>query len=102
MKKATLIYGRLLEIIFKVDHIDSEDNGKQYLNLGDLVTDKRLGEKFEVIQIIWSEVADPDAVQSKDWNSLFDAIQRDISQLFNDYKFKRLIKHIEEQHYDSK
>ena len=60
VKKATLIYGRVLEIIFKIDHIDSEDNGKQYLNLADLVTDKRLSEKFDVIKIIWSEVADPD------------------------------------------
>lgn len=60
VKKATLIYGRILEIIFKIDHIDSEDNGKQYLNLADLVTDKRLSEKFDVIKIIWSEVADPD------------------------------------------
>lgn len=100
VKKTTLLYGRLLEIIFKVDHVDSEDTGKQYLNLGDLVTDKRLSEKFEVIQVIWSEVADPDQMQ-KDWNSLLDAIQRDITQLFNDYKFKRLIKHIEQQYQDS-
>jgi len=32
-RKSTLIYGRLLDIVFKVDHIDSEDDGKQYLNI---------------------------------------------------------------------
>ena len=29
-----------------------------------------------------------------------DAIQKDINQLFNDYKFKRLVKHIEEMYED--
>lgn len=50
-----MIYGRLLDIVFKLDHIDAEDTGKQYLNLQDLVIDKRLNEKFEVIKIIWDE-----------------------------------------------
>jgi hypothetical protein len=45
--------------------------------------------------MIWSDVADPVKIQGKDWNSLLDAIQRDITQVLNDYKFKRLIKHIE-------
>lgn len=39
-------------------------------------------------------MADPDQVEGKDWNSVLDAVQRDITQLFNDYKFKRLITHI--------
>ena len=60
----------------------------------DLVTDKRFSEKYDVIKIIWSDVADPEQIQTKDWNSLLDAIQRDITQLFNDYKFKRLITYI--------
>lgn len=92
IKKATLVYGRLLDIVFKLDHIDSEDTGKEYLNLADLVTDKRLMEKYEKIRAIWSENFDP---TSTDWNSLLDAVQRDITQLSNDYKFKRLIKTIE-------
>jgi len=33
VKKATLVYGRLLDIVFKLDHIDCEDTGKEYLNL---------------------------------------------------------------------
>ena len=48
--------------------------------------------------MIWSDVADPVKIQGKDWNSLLDAIQRDITQVLNDYKFKRLIKHIEQSY----
>jgi hypothetical protein len=61
----------------------------------DLVIDKRLTEKYDVISIIWSDVADPMTILQKDWNSVLDAIQRDITQLHNDYKFKRLLKQIE-------
>lgn len=95
-KKATLIYGRLLDIVFKIDHIDGEDTGNEFLNMKDLVLDKRLNEKYDVIKIIWSDnVSDPEAIQSKDWSSLLDAVGKDITQLTNDYKFKRLIKNIE-------
>jgi len=55
IKKATLVYGRLIDIVFKLDHVDADDTGKEYLNLGDLVTDKRFSEKFETIRIIWSD-----------------------------------------------
>ena len=41
-------------------------------------------------------------ILQKDWSSVLDAIQRDITQLFNDYKFKRLIKHIEGGYEDKK
>ena len=50
-----VIFWTILDIVFKLDHIDAEDTGKQYLNLQDLVIDKRLNEKFEVIKIIWDE-----------------------------------------------
>ena len=95
VKKATLVYGRLVDVIFKLDHIDCEDTGKEYLNLAELVTDKRLLEKYDVIKVIWSEMADSEQIQTKDWTSLLEAVQRDLTQLFNDYKFKRLVKHIE-------
>jgi len=100
MKKATLIYTRLIDIVFKLDHIDAEDIGKEYLNMQELVIDKRLNEKYEKIKIIWSDFADPEQIQSIDWNSILDAISRDISQLHNDYKFKRLIKSIENSYQD--
>ena len=62
LKKGQLVYGRLIDVVFKLDHIDAEDTGKQYLNLSDLLIDKRLNEKHEVIKIIWSDMSDPDIV----------------------------------------
>ena len=73
-KKSQLIYGRLIDIVFKVDHIDAEDTGQQYLNLKDLVVDKRLCEKFEVIKIVWLDGVNSESAQEKDWNSIMDAI----------------------------
>lgn len=66
----------------------------------ELVIDKRFNDKYEVIKIIWSDISDPEQIQEKDWNSVLDAVQRDITQLFNDYKFKRLIKSIENMYQD--
>lgn len=94
VNKCRLSYGRLLDIVFKLDHIEAEETGKEYLNLGDLRTDNRLNEKYEVIKVIWADGVDLEIIMNKDWNSLLDAIQRDITQLFNDYKFKRLISQI--------
>jgi hypothetical protein len=37
-----------------------------------------------------------------DWNAVLDAVSRDISQLHNDYKFKRLIKQIDDKYADTK
>jgi hypothetical protein len=100
-KKAQLIYGRLLDIVFKLDHIDVEDTGKQYLNLTDLVVDKRLAEKFEVVRMLWSDdAAEAASIEDKNWGGVMDAIQKDITGLSNDYKFKRLIKDIDEMYED--
>ena len=42
LTKCKLIYWRLLDIIFKLDSIDGQDNGGDYLNLNELGTDTRL------------------------------------------------------------
>ena len=93
-KKCELIYGRLFDLIFKLDHIGVEADGAQYLNLQELVTDKHLQEKFEVIKDIWviNELTETNIRQiiRKDWNSILDAIQKDISQITNDSRFTRL------------
>lgn len=73
-KKASLVYGRLMDIVLKLDHIEVEETGKEYLNLHELNLDKRLSEKFEVLRIVWGEMADPIEIQQKDWNSIVDAI----------------------------
>jgi hypothetical protein len=100
-KKAMLVYGRLLDVIFKLDHIGADETGKEFLNIHELGTDKRLGEKYEVIRAIWSDMVDPLEMQQKDWNSVVDAIQKDLTSLLNDYKFKRLVKQIEAEYPDS-
>jgi len=56
------VYGRLLDIIFKVDHINANDNGKEYLNMAELLIDKRLMEKYDVIKIVWSDIGDPEHI----------------------------------------
>ena len=58
VKKAALVYGRLLDIVFKIDHIGVEDNGKEFLNVNELNFHSRLLEKYERIKVIWSDVAD--------------------------------------------
>ena len=54
-KKCELIYGRLFDLIFKLEHINIESDGSEFLNLQELVIDKRLQEKYEVIKEIWKE-----------------------------------------------
>mmetsp|Transcript_7730 Transcript_7730/g.11979 ORF Transcript_7730/g.11979 Transcript_7730/m.11979 type:complete len:283 (-) Transcript_7730:1426-2274(-) len=97
-KKIHLIYGRLMDIVFKLDHIEAEETGREFLNVQEMLVDKRLNDKFDVLKMVWSELADPSEVQQKDWGSILDAVQKDLTQLFNDYKFKRLIKEIEENY----
>ena len=58
-KKASLVYGRLMDTVLKLDHIEVEETGKEYLNLHELNLDKRLSEKFEVLRIVWGDMADP-------------------------------------------
>jgi hypothetical protein len=42
LKKCKLIYWRLLDIILKLDNIEANDGGSEYLNMGELGTDSRL------------------------------------------------------------
>lgn len=101
VKKAALVYGRLLDIIFKLDHISIEDNGKEYLNVNELNISARITEKYDKIKILWSDTADQYAIHNQDWYSILDAVQKDCLLLLNDYKFKRLIKEIDEEYKDA-
>lgn len=95
-KKCDLIYGKLFSLIFKIDHIGADQSGDDYLNLQELLLDKRLQEKYNVIKEIWvSEELKGEDILRKDWSSILDAIQKDISQLFNNPKFKELIAKID-------
>jgi hypothetical protein len=47
--KSVLIYGRLLDIILKLDSIDSKDTGEEFLNINELNIDARLNQKFSAL-----------------------------------------------------
>ncbi len=86
------MYYRLLDIIFKLDCIEGEGSGSEYIGLTELGTDHKLSNKFNVIAAaMW---ADPDQISQldrRDWLSVLEAIERDIAALNNHYKFKRLL-----------
>jgi hypothetical protein len=42
-----------------LDHIGAEETGKEFLNVNELNTEKRLAEKLEVIKVVWLDMADP-------------------------------------------
>jgi hypothetical protein len=44
-----LVYGRLLDIIIKLDSIEGKETGDQYLNLEELNLDTRLNQKYSAI-----------------------------------------------------
>jgi hypothetical protein len=59
------------------------------LNLGELGTDNRLESKYNVISAgVW---LNKDAQANRDWLSVLEAVERDITSLSNDHKFKKLI-----------
>ena len=99
IQKSRLIYWRLMDIIFKIDHIDSHSSGSQFLNLVELMTDSRLDQKFKSLKVLW--ISEPQAEQEpqeRDWTSVFEAIERDITQLSNDSKFKKMVALFEDDH----
>ena len=88
-----------MDIIFKIDHIDSHSSGSQFLNLVELMTDSRLDQKFKSLKVLW--ISEPQAEQEpqeRDWTSVFEAIERDITQLSNDSKFKKMVALFEDDH----
>lgn len=99
--KGKLIYFRLLDIMLKLDHIEIDSAGDQFLNMSELQIDQRLAQKYEAMSVIWgggewesaSEIKNFGVKEEveKDWSSLLDAVERDTTTLNNDYQFKQLI-----------
>ena len=54
--KIRQIYWRLLDIVYKIDCIDGQSNGNDFISLQELGTDHKLANKFNVISAsIWGE-----------------------------------------------
>lgn len=97
LQKTSLIYWRVIDIILKLDNIDGQDNGQDYIDLEDTGTDKKLIKKFENLRSIWiGSLSEVKIARGQDWMSLLEAVERDLSQLNTNYKFKKLIKKIDE------
>jgi hypothetical protein len=54
--KSKLIYYRLLDLLLKLDHIDLNSVGEEYLNMSELNLDTRLQQKFNSMKSIWSVI----------------------------------------------
>lgn len=90
VSKSRQIYSRLLDVIFKLDCIEGEGSGTEYIGLQELGTDHKLANKYNVISTaMWGESASPD--DKRDWKSVLEAVERDLIALNNHYKYKRLL-----------
>ena len=94
-----MIYWRLLDIVLKLDNIDNVDSGAQYLDLEKLNTQARLSQKYDSLKLLW-EGSETEKKQTQKQNlvSVLEAIERDITQLTNDFKFKKLAESVEERY----
>ena len=94
--KCKLIYMRLLDTIMKMDHIPNGESGDEYIDTKTLNTELRLQQKLETIQTLWTGAAEEiREAREKSWTSVLEAIERDITTLNNDFKYKRLIKMVD-------
>lgn len=90
VSKSRQIYSRLLDVIFKLDCIEGEGSGTEYIGLQELGTDHKLANKYNVISTaMWGESASSD--DKRDWKSVLEAVERDLISLNNHYKYKRLL-----------
>ena len=77
----------------KIDHIANDDDGGDFIDVKQLNTELRLAQKYELIQALWvGTESDLQLAREKSWLSVLEAVERDITTLNNDFKFKRLIK----------
>lgn len=93
-QKCLLIYGRLFDLIMKIDFIEGNNSGEEYLNIEELNIDSRMSQKFNALSAVWT--GNSSEVQGKDWTSVLESVERDITSLTNDFKFKKLNQKLEE------
>ena len=87
----------------KIDHIANDDDGGDFIDVKQLNTELRLSQKFEVIQALWTgNESEITVARDQSWLSVLEAVERDITTLNNDFKFKRLIKIVDQKYGSSK
>jgi len=89
-----LIYWRCYEVIIKLDRIEGRNTGSDFLNEAELNIQGRLANKLESLEHLWKHAAVSEDV---DYGSLLEAIERDLTQLTNDYMFKKLVEKVGEE-----
>lgn len=72
----------------KIDFIEGNNSGEEYLNIEELNIDSRMSQKFNALSAVWT--GNSSEVQGKDWTSVLESVERDITSLTNDFKFKKL------------
>ena len=73
IEKTSKIYGKLMDLIFKVDHIGAEDLGLEYFNTTEFQFDKRLKEKLNSIKVVFKDITNVGVIRTYDWNSVLEA-----------------------------
>ena len=87
----------------KIDHIANDDDGGDFIDVKQLNTELRLAQKYELIQALWvGTESDLQLAREKSWLSVLEAVERDITTLNNDFKFKRLIKIVDQKYGSNK
>ena len=87
----------------KIDHIPNEDSGDDYIDTKQLNTDLRLNQKLDSISILWLGTdSQKEEERQKSWLSTLEAIERDITMLNNDFKFRRLIRLVDQKYGNQK
>ena len=79
----------------KIDFIEGKETGEEFLNIEELNIDSRMSQKFNALQSIWRGLDEAGGIE-KDWTSVLEAVEKDITTLTNDYKFKKLSIKLEE------
>ena len=100
--KAKLIYWRLLDTILKLEYIPNHEEGDEYLDVKNLNSELRFAQKFDNFKTLW-EGDDVAAARTKStWLQVLEAVERDITSLNNDYKYKRLVKLVDQRYGNKK
>ena len=91
IQKVCLIYWRLLDILLKLDNVTNTASGDEFIDEEANSTDVRLQQKYVSIKALWEGSADEKHEASqKSWSSVLESIERDVTSLNNDFKFKQL------------